>query len=115
MEWVCKRFSEAGAPIEAVYFSPFHPTEGLGKYRVDDPSRKPRPGMIIQAERELRIELGASMLIGDQVSDIQAGVEAGVGVNLLLSQGPVTGLEESSFYQVNSISEASMFLKPPRE
>jgi len=30
--WMIKRFLEAGAPISQVYFSPYHPTAGLGKY-----------------------------------------------------------------------------------
>ncbi len=45
--WMCKEFMNAGAPIDKVYFSPFHPTEGLGEYKKDDFSRKPNPGMIL--------------------------------------------------------------------
>ena len=60
------------------YISPFHPTEGIGKYLKDDIS-KPNPGMILQAQKELSIDLKNSILIGDQVTDIKAGISAGVG------------------------------------
>ena len=55
--WMCNEFFNEGVPIEKVYFSPFHQTEGLGKYKKDDISRKPRPGMIHQAQREMNLNL----------------------------------------------------------
>ena len=59
--WMCKEFLDAGAPIDKVYFSPFHPTQGLGKYKKDDVSRKPNPGMIYQAQQELGLDLDNSI------------------------------------------------------
>ena len=56
-DWMCNKFLNEGAPIEKVYFSPFHPTAGIGAYRKDDVSRKPRPGMIHQAQREMNLNL----------------------------------------------------------
>ena len=84
--WMCNEFLKEGVPIEKVYFSPFHPTAGLGAYKKDDVSRKPRPGMIHQAQRDINLNLGSSILIGDKVSDIQAGIAAGVGLNILFGQ-----------------------------
>lgn len=83
-KWMCEEFSEASAPIDKVYFSPYHPTAGIGEYLKDDFSRKPHPGMILQAKRELAINLERSILVGDKISDIQAGVTAGISKNLLL-------------------------------
>jgi D-glycero-D-manno-heptose 1,7-bisphosphate phosphatase len=88
--WMCERFLREGAPIEKIYFSPYHPTEGLGVYRQDHPSRKPHPGMLFQAQKELGIDLRRSIMIGDKVGDVRAGIAAGIGTNLLY--GP-----ESSF------------------
>ena len=62
-----------------VYFSPYHPTEGVGIYKRDHISRKSHPGMILQAQRELDIPLPDSILIGDKHSDIQAGLAAEAG------------------------------------
>lgn len=39
--------------------------------------RKPRPGMLLQAARELGIELGSSWMVGDRSTDIEAGRAAG--------------------------------------
>ena len=84
-EWMCGVFLQEGIEIKKVYFSPYHPTAGIGKYRADDYSRKPRPGMILDAKKEFNIDLQKSILVGDNQTDIDAGVSAGVGINLLYS------------------------------
>jgi D-glycero-D-manno-heptose 1,7-bisphosphate phosphatase len=72
-ECMCEQFSKAvGAPISRVYFSPYQPTAGQGKYLRDDFSRKPHPGMILQAQKDLALDLSCSVQIGDNVSDIQS-------------------------------------------
>lgn len=78
----CVFLSEACA-LDAVYYSPFHPEHGIGEYKKDSYCRKPNPGMIIQATREFDVDLGRSVLVGDKATDIEAGVAAGVGYNLL--------------------------------
>lgn len=40
--------------------------------------RKPLPGLILNASRDLDIDLGLSWLIGDRESDRQAGIAAGI-------------------------------------
>jgi histidinol-phosphate phosphatase family protein len=47
--------------------------------------RKPRPGMIFKAARELGVDLGESWTIGDNASDIEAGVAAGTRTALVLT------------------------------
>tara|TARA_B100000787_G_C16138037_1_gene270607 strand:- start:193 stop:762 length:570 start_codon:yes stop_codon:yes gene_type:complete len=108
--WMCSEFLIAGAPIEKVYFSPFHPTEGLGKYKKDDISRKPRPGMILLAQQELDLDLENSILIGDKASDIQAGIAAGVGTNLLFSKHPLCELNGLSYKAIATLHEALPFM-----
>ena len=92
-EWMCGVFLQEGIEITKVYFSPYHPTAGIGKYRADDYSRKPKPGMILDATKEFDIDLSKSILIGDKQTDIDAGVAAGVGINLLYVP-KYTGLEK---------------------
>lgn len=82
-QWMCERFAAEGAAIDKVYFCPFHPEHGIGTYKIDSPFRKPGPGMILQAADEFGVDLAASVLVGDMATDIQAGVAAGVGCNLL--------------------------------
>jgi D-glycero-D-manno-heptose 1,7-bisphosphate phosphatase len=71
------RLQDEGITISGIYFCPFHPTEGVGRYQNDSPLRKPRPGMILQAAAEHGIELAESFAIGDKTSDILAGQAAG--------------------------------------
>lgn len=67
-----------GAWIDAFYYCPALPEEG-------SPFRKPQPGMILQAQREYHIELKNSYLIGDSLSDIEAGINAGCMTILVLT------------------------------
>jgi D-glycero-D-manno-heptose 1,7-bisphosphate phosphatase len=69
---------EQGARIDAIYFSPYHPEYGLGRYKQESECRKPNPGMLLRAAQEHGIDLSRSLLIGDRCSDIQAGAAAGV-------------------------------------
>jgi D-glycero-D-manno-heptose 1,7-bisphosphate phosphatase len=66
-----------GAHITRYYYCPHHPTEGQSPYRVDCQCRKPRPGMLLQAARDLSLELHESFLVGDKLSDLEAGSRAG--------------------------------------
>ncbi len=110
-DWMCQQFSKAGAPISLVYFSPFHPTAGLGKYLKDDFSRKPHPGMIRQAQKDLSIDLSHSVLIGDKVSDIQAGIAAGVRTNLLFAADRPNELDGLNYELIASLREATSYLQ----
>jgi D,D-heptose 1,7-bisphosphate phosphatase len=67
-----------GASIDAFYFCPHHPTEGRGIYLQTCRCRKPAPGMLLRAAEELRIDLRRSYLIGDALTDIEAGNSVGV-------------------------------------
>jgi D-glycero-D-manno-heptose 1,7-bisphosphate phosphatase len=93
-DWMSAQFLAQGAPISKVYYSPYHPSEGVGVYKKDDFSRKPNPGMIFQAQKEFNLDLEGSFLVGDKASDIQAGAAAGVGHNILFS--PDNPIELSS-------------------
>lgn len=108
--WMQSEFLSEGIPIEKVYFSPFHPIKGLGKYKKDDVSRKPRPGMILLAQQELDLNLEDSILIGDKASDIQAGIAAGVGTNLLFSNHQLPELNGLAYQAIATLREAIPFM-----
>ncbi len=83
--FMCERFVAEGVPLDGVYYCPFHPDSEQAKYRhPDHPWRKPRPGMILAARDELRLDLARSALVGDRVSDVEAGASAGVGALALI-------------------------------
>lgn len=71
---------EAAAGHELVsrfYYCPYHPKATIEAYRRDHPWRKPRPGMLLQAARDLNLDLAQSWMIGDAARDVQAGRSAG--------------------------------------
>lgn len=72
-----KMLREGNAYLDAIYYCPHHPTAGLGSYKVDCRCRKPGSGMLEQAASELNIDLTASFIIGDKISDLGAGVAVG--------------------------------------
>jgi D-glycero-D-manno-heptose 1,7-bisphosphate phosphatase len=109
-DWMCEQFSAEGAQIDRVYFSPYHPTAGIGKYLKDDFSRKPQPGMILQARAELDLDLASSVLIGDKASDIQAGIAAGIGRNLLFSPQRLEELDGLDYETIATLNEALPYL-----
>jgi len=111
--WMLNKLSEKGANIHKIYFSPFHPTNGKGKYLKDDFSRKPNPGMIIDAAKEFNLDLEQSLLVGDSISDIIAGNRARIKTNLYFSDEPISSsitLDEVDFFRIACLSEASNFL-----
>lgn len=82
-----------GTAIDAFYYCPHHPQQGVGSYRVDCDCRKGRPGMLLQAARDHAIDLAHSYMIGDKEADVEAGRAAGCTPILVLTgYGAETGL-----------------------
>ncbi len=71
------------ATFDGIYFCPHHPQAQVAAYRQDCACRKPQPGMLLKAQAELDLDLAHSIMVGDHLSDLRAGVSAGVG-NLVL-------------------------------
>jgi D,D-heptose 1,7-bisphosphate phosphatase len=69
--------AEKGAPLDRIYYCPYHPDGVIEKYRKESDWRKPKPGMLLAAADELDIDLGQSWMIGNSSRDIQAGLQAG--------------------------------------
>jgi D,D-heptose 1,7-bisphosphate phosphatase len=72
-----------GAFLDAIYYCPHHPQGSNGNYRIECDCRKPKPGLLLQAAREGDIDLTKSFMIGDGLTDIQAGHSAGCKTILL--------------------------------
>lgn len=69
-----------GGRISGSYMCPHAPFHGCN-------CRKPKPGLLLQAAGELSIDLPGSTMIGDAVTDLQAGQAAGVGQRILVLTG----------------------------
>lgn len=83
--WMCEQFQIRGAFIDAIYYSPFHPTEARGRYLLSEATRKPGAGMFLEAAEDLNIDLSKSIMVGDKVSDVKASAKANISSNFLLS------------------------------
>ncbi len=79
-EYMIDEFNKRQIHIEHIYFCPHHPD-----YDIDSFDRKPNPGMLLRAENDFDINLSESLFIGDQISDMKAGISAGVGRNYILN------------------------------
>jgi D-glycero-D-manno-heptose 1,7-bisphosphate phosphatase len=86
MRWMGERFAHEGAPLHAVEYCPDHPEHGIGPYRRENPRRKPGPGMLLDAAAAHGIALGASLMLGDKPSDMEAALAAGIGTRILASE-----------------------------
>jgi len=66
------------AAIDAVFACPYH-RDGVPPWaHPDHPARKPRPGMLLAAERLLNLDLKRSWMVGDRLDDLLAGYHAGL-------------------------------------
>jgi len=80
-----RQLEEKGAHIDAIYYCPHHPEATIKEYRIDCDCRKPKPGMLKLAEKDLNLDLKCSFLVGDKMSDIEAGYRAGCKTILVLT------------------------------
>lgn len=81
---VIERLRRHGVAIAGIYHCP-HPPARVGEAACD--CRKPAPGMLQAAIRDLDIDAAASIMVGDKASDIAAGRAAGVGRCYLVGDG----------------------------
>ena len=65
------------AKIDAFYFCPHHPEADVLEFRAECECRKPKPGLLRRAAEELGLDLAGSWMIGDRLSDLEAGSAAG--------------------------------------
>jgi len=95
--------------IERFYYCPYHPEGTVQEYRREHSWRKPNPGMILQAGRDMELDLPHSWVIGDQPRDIAAGRAAGCHT-LLLCNGREPALQTSATRTATSLAEAARLI-----
>jgi len=86
-EWMDWSLADRGVDLDGIYYCPHHAEHGIGEYKIDCDCRKPKAGMIKEAIIELDIDISKSVLVGDKVSDLQAGIAAGITNNYLVRTG----------------------------
>ncbi len=78
-----------GGKVDAIYYCPHHPKYGG---HVNCECRKPNPGMLLRAKKELDLDLEKSFMVGDKWSDVKCGENAGTFTSLVR-----TGYGESDY------------------
>lgn len=113
--WLHNQFIEQGLELKKIYHCPHHPEHGLGIYKQHCDCRKPGPGMILRARDEFGLDLSRSILVGDKESDIQAGINAGVFLNVILCTGETSEAPTQAQLEIRSLPEllAHQELFPP--
>jgi D-glycero-D-manno-heptose 1,7-bisphosphate phosphatase len=76
--FIRERIESAGGRVDGVYLCPHRPEDNCA-------CRKPAPGMLLDAARDLGIDLGTSVMIGDALSDVLAAQAAGARPILVLT------------------------------
>jgi D-glycero-D-manno-heptose 1,7-bisphosphate phosphatase len=67
----------AGARVDAIYYCLHHPNSSVKSLRKRCSCRKPGTGMLTRAAREFGLSLSQSYMVGDGLTDIEAGHRAG--------------------------------------
>ncbi len=83
------QLSVQGILIDAFYYCPHLPSAVNESYRMTCNCRKPGPGLLLQAAADWNIDLERSYMIGDSLSDIEAGSAAGLTESILLGDAEV--------------------------
>lgn len=97
--------------IDGIYICPHHPDKGfegeIKELKINCDCRKPKPGMILKAQKDFNIDLHQSWMIGDRESDLQAGKNAGCKTVLVGDT-----IQNSTFadHQFKNLFEAVSFI-----
>jgi histidinol-phosphate phosphatase family protein len=87
-----RQLAAAGTAVDAIEHCPETPGTD-DRSQVEHIDRKPGPGMLFRATTALGLDLDASWMIGDMLSDVLAGVNAGCRGSILVQTGK--GLDEA--------------------
>jgi D-glycero-D-manno-heptose 1,7-bisphosphate phosphatase len=72
-----------GARVDGYYYCPHHPDSQDARYAGGCDCRKPAPGLLQRAARDLDLDLSQSWMVGDWWRDVEAGIGAGTRTILI--------------------------------
>ena len=108
-----RQLATHGATIDGIYYCPIAPS-GDDRSVVEHPDRKPGPGMLLRASADLKLDLAASWMVGDLISDVHAGLNAGCRSILLESgqtrPGDIGSLENGALVLPDLTAAAAVIL-----
>jgi D-glycero-D-manno-heptose 1,7-bisphosphate phosphatase len=76
-----------GIEINAVYYCPHYSRKHFPERYTECNCSKPMPGLLLEAAKDFNIDLSESIIIGDQPTDIGAGMNAGINNTIMVTTG----------------------------
>jgi D,D-heptose 1,7-bisphosphate phosphatase len=99
--------------LSGFYYCPHHPQGIEPAYSITCDCRKPEPGLIIKAARELNINIEGSWMVGDILNDVEAGNRSGCRT-ILIDNGNETEWKKGTYRQpelrAKNWKEAAMYI-----
>lgn len=89
--WMGGEFERRGVTLAGVFHCPYHTVGTASPYSRESFWRKPNPGMILEAQRVLGLDLARSVFVGDQPTDMVAARTAGVGTRVFFGAAAESG------------------------
>ena len=80
-----KLLAAEGAHLDKIYYCPHLPDGVVPEYTQNCDCRKPEPGMLLAAAKDLDLDLTRSFMIGDKATDVEVGQRVGAKTVLLTS------------------------------
>jgi len=97
---LCSQASKAGSHITDIAYCPHHPEAVIAELKTPCKCRKPQAGLFFDLAEKWEINLAASVMIGDRLSDIQAGQNAGCTAWHLTPQTALTDLTAQAIMHI---------------
>jgi histidinol-phosphate phosphatase family protein len=105
--------AEVGVPLARFFYCPHHPKGVVEQFTRECDCRKPAPGMLLAAARQLGVEPGASWMVGDILDDVEAGRRAGCRT-VLIDNGNETewvpGPNREPHFRAADLAEAARII-----
>jgi len=112
--WMRSELAQHGITLDGAYHCPHLPDAPLAQWRRQCDCRKPLPGMLRRAARDLRLDLAACVMVGDKPTDILAGRAAGVAacIRIADAMAPVSAelADPPADFTCASLGEAARWL-----
>lgn len=103
-----------GIALDGYYYCPHHPDGVIPEYSHVCRCRKPGPGMVEQAVRDLDIDLDRSFVVGDKWLDVELATNAGAR-GILVRTGYGAGVEDSPPSMTRPLAVVDTLLDAARE
>ncbi len=107
---------QKNAIIDKTYICPHHPNAVVQKFKKNCDCRKPKPGLLLRAAKQLNIDLSKSIFVGDSATDTEAANAVGVKSLIFLHGKDVpkkvkTANLASADYRASSMDQALLAIK----